>query len=405
MHFPYILPTSTSKFFSYLRPHFIRHMSSHIKSETLNNEVHLLTLNDPVSANSLSLPLMKELLMALESIKSSQNIKALVITGEGKFFSSGHNLQEVIKISDTNSKEIFSTASEIMKELAEFPIPSIAAVNGPAIAGGCQLVAACDLAISAKSAIFSAGGIKLGLFCSTPAVSLVRAIGLRAANELLLTGKCISAARAYELGLVHRVVEDDKLYEASIEFAKEITQHNKNVIQLGRETLHKQIMKELAEFPIPSIAAVNGPAVAGGCQLVAACDLAISAKSAIFSAGGIKLGLFCSTPAVSLVRAIGLRAANELLLTGKCISAARAYELGLVHRVVEDDKLHEASIEFAEEITQHDKNVIQLGRETLHKQVSMPLMEAYAIASNAMIENLQFNETKQGIQSFLNKKK
>lgn len=75
-------------------------------------------------------------------------------------------------------------------------------------------------------------------------------------------------------------------------------------------------MEKLTEFPIPSIASVNGPAVAGGCQLVAACDLAISAKSAIFSASSIKLGLFCSTPGVSLVRAIGLRAANELLLTG-----------------------------------------------------------------------------------------
>ncbi|VDQ08167.1 unnamed protein product [Trichobilharzia regenti] len=78
-------------------------------------------------------------------------------------------------------------------------------------------------------------------------------------------------------------------------------------------------MKELAELPVPSIAAVNGPAVAAGCQLVAACDLAISAKSAIFAASGIKLGLFCNTPGVPLVRAIGLRAANELLLTGRYI--------------------------------------------------------------------------------------
>ncbi|KAH9581310.1 biogenesis of lysosome- organelles complex 1 subunit 2, variant 2 [Schistosoma haematobium] len=201
---------------------------------------------------------MKELLMVLDSIKLSQNIKALVITGEGGFFSSGHNLHEVIKFSDTNSKKVFSTASEIMEKLTEFPIPSIASVNGPAVAGGCQLVAACDLAISAKSAIFSASSIKLGLFCSTPGVSLVRAIGLRAANELLLTGKAISADRAYELGLVHRVVEDDKLYEASIEFAKEITQHNKDVVQLGRETLHKQASMSLMDaYAIASDAMVK----------------------------------------------------------------------------------------------------------------------------------------------------
>ncbi|CAH8606747.1 unnamed protein product [Schistosoma bovis] len=257
MNLPCVLYVNPSKLFSCFRLRFVRHLS-YIKSATIDNEVHILTLNNPTSANSLSLPLMKELLMVLDSIKLSQNIKALVITGEGGFFSSGHNLHEVIKFSDTNSKKVFSTASEIMEKLTEFPIPSIASVNGPAVAGGCQLVAACDLAISAKSAIFSASSIKLGLFCSTPGVSLVRAIGLRAANELLLTGKAISADRAYELGLVHRVVEDDKLYEASIEFAKEITQHNKDVVQLGRETLHKQASMPLMDaYAIASDAMVK----------------------------------------------------------------------------------------------------------------------------------------------------
>uniref|UniRef100_A0A094ZQ23 Enoyl-CoA hydratase domain-containing protein 3, mitochondrial n=1 Tax=Schistosoma haematobium TaxID=6185 RepID=A0A094ZQ23_SCHHA len=104
----------------------------------------------------------------------------------------------------------------------------------------------------------------------------------------------------------------------------------------------KSIMEKLTEFPIPSIASVNGPAVAGGCQ-------------------------------------------ETKLFLGKAISADRAYELGLVHRVVEDDKLYEASIEFAKEITQHNKDVVQLGRETLHKQASMSLMDAYAIASDAMV--------------------
>ncbi|CAH8585051.1 unnamed protein product [Heterobilharzia americana] len=206
---------------------FMFSTSSHIKSEVVDGEVQILTLNHPESANSLSLTLMKDLLHALESIKSSQSIRAL----------------EIVQLSDANSKEVFCIALQIMKELAEFPIPSLAAVNGPAVAAGCQLVAACDLAISARSAIFSASGIKLGLFCSTPGVSLVRAIGIRAANELLLTGKSISADRAYELGLVHRVVEDDKLYDASIEFAREITQHSKDAMQLGLKTLHKQLVK------------------------------------------------------------------------------------------------------------------------------------------------------------------
>ncbi|CAH8614047.1 unnamed protein product [Heterobilharzia americana] len=242
MHLPCSLQIRSLKAYSCFQPFFARFLSSHIKSEVVDGEVQILTLNHPESANSLSLTLMKDLLHALESIKSSQSIRALVITGEGRFFSAGHNLKEIVQLSDANSKEVFCIALQIMKELAEFPIPSLAAVNGPAVAAGCQLVAACDLAISARSAIFSASGIKLGLFCSTPGVSLVRAIGIRAANELLLTGKSISADRAYELGLVHRVVEDDKLYDASIEFAKEITQHSKDAMQLGLKTLHKQIL-------------------------------------------------------------------------------------------------------------------------------------------------------------------
>ncbi|CAH8864899.1 unnamed protein product [Trichobilharzia szidati] len=232
---------------SCLRFSSIRYLSSHVKSEVIDNEVQILTLNHPKSANSLSLTLMKEFLSFLESIKSSKSIRALMITGEGRFFSAGHNLHEIVQLRDVNPKEVFSMAVKIMKELAELPVPSIAAVNGPAVAAGCQLVAACDLAISAKSAIFAASGIKLGLFCNTPGVPLVRAIGLRAANELLLTGKNISADRAYELGLVHRVVDDDKLYTAAIDFAKEITQHSKDAMRLGRETLHKQASMPLME--------------------------------------------------------------------------------------------------------------------------------------------------------------
>ncbi|TPP63037.1 Short chain enoyl-CoA hydratase [Fasciola gigantica] len=165
------------------------------------------------------------------------------------------------------------------------------------------------------------------------------------------------------------------------------------------------MMRQLSGLSVPSIAAIRGPALAGGCQLVAACDLAVAGQSAIFSTPGVKLGLFCSTPAVPLVRAIGLRAAKELLLTGRTIKAQRAYELGLVHRVVPDDQVMDAALELAREITQHSKSVVAMGKQTLDKQAALDSVdEAYSVATQTMLENLELDDTQCGIRAFIQKK-
>ena len=103
-------------------------------------------------------------------------------------------------------RELFDLCTRVMLGLRRLPQPVIARVQGIATAAGCQLVAACDLAVAAEEATFATPGVKIGLFCTTPMVPLVRAVPAKAAMEMLLTGEPISAARALELGLVNRVV-------------------------------------------------------------------------------------------------------------------------------------------------------------------------------------------------------
>ncbi|VDP86933.1 unnamed protein product [Echinostoma caproni] len=217
----------------------------YVLSERVDSCIQILTLNDEKRANCLSFTLIGELHNALLDVQRDQDVRALIIRGAGRFFSAGHDLNEMGEGSTAESRsKLFQTCTEMMQQLARLPVPSIAAIRGPAFAAGCQLVAACDLAVAGEMATFSTPGVKLGLFCSTPGVPLVRAIGVRAAKELLLTGRTINAQRAYELGLIHRLVPDDQVLESALALAREITQHSKPVVSMGKQTLDKQAALE-----------------------------------------------------------------------------------------------------------------------------------------------------------------
>jgi enoyl-CoA hydratase/carnithine racemase len=151
----------------------------------------------------------------------------------------------------------------------------------------------------------------------------------------------------------------------------------------------------------PIIARVQGAAVAAGCQLVASCDLAYASETAKFSVNGVNLGLFCSTPAVALSRSVGRKSAMELLLTGRLIAATRAAELGLINAAVPPGDLDTAVNEAAEAIAAKPPDAIALGKAAFRRQIEAPLADAYAIASQAMVENLGFESAQHGIAGFL----
>jgi enoyl-CoA hydratase/carnithine racemase len=200
-----------------------------------------LTLNRPERRNALSRALLAELETALAQIAADARARVVVIAGAGKVFCSGHDLGEMVGRSEGEYRELFSACARVMQGLRRLPLPVIARVHGMATAAGCQLVASCDLVVAATEAQFAAPGVKIGLFCTTPMVPLVRAVPPKVAMEMLLTGAPITAERALAVGLVNRVVPADRLDAAVAEFCDAITASSRSVLALGKAAFYDQL--------------------------------------------------------------------------------------------------------------------------------------------------------------------
>src|SRR5438067_3245696 len=148
-----------------------------------------LVLNRPEKRNALSHDLLAHLADALDAIAAGPGDRVVVLAGHGPAFCAGHDLGEMVGRPESEYRELFSLCARVMLGLRRLPQPVIARVHGVATAAGCQLVAACDLAVAAEGATFATPGVRIGLFCTTPMAPLGRAIPPKAAVELLLTGK------------------------------------------------------------------------------------------------------------------------------------------------------------------------------------------------------------------------
>ncbi|MCK5546452.1 MAG: enoyl-CoA hydratase [Rhodospirillaceae bacterium] len=208
------------------------------------NHVAWLTLNRPKQMNALSREVISELLSQLDKIAADTKIRVVVLSGAGVAFSAGHDLKQMMEFADAgNEMEIENTISactDVMLKIQGLPQPVIASIQGTATAAGCQLVAACDIAIAGSHARFATSGINLGLFCSTPLVQLSRSVGKSAALEMAFTGKFINAEDALRIGLVSRCVGPEVL-DAEVEnIALEIASKSPAAIKLGKELFYKQ---------------------------------------------------------------------------------------------------------------------------------------------------------------------
>jgi enoyl-CoA hydratase/carnithine racemase len=164
-------------------------------------------------------------------------------------------------------------------------------------------------------------------------------------------------------------------------------------------------MLTINRLPQPVIARVHGIATAAGCQLVAACDLAVASDNARFAVSGINVGLFCSTPGVALSRNLGRKQALELLLTGEFIDASTAQRQGLINRVAPLDQLDAEIWRLADAICNKSPLAIRMGKELYYRQLGLPLEEAYACASEAMACNMDSEDAREGIDAFIAKRK
>jgi enoyl-CoA hydratase/carnithine racemase len=204
-------------------------------------EVAVVAMARPEKRNALSLAMMREIDGALAALAGEREVRAVILRGEGPAFCAGHDLRELAAADGDGHRAIFDACVHLMARIAAIPLPVIAEVARVATAAGCQLVAACDLAVASTQATFATPGVRIGLFCSTPMVALTRAIGRKRAMEMLLTGGPIDAPTALSWGLVNRVVEPDSLHAEALALARQIASASRGIVGLGKAAFYKQI--------------------------------------------------------------------------------------------------------------------------------------------------------------------
>ena len=215
--------------------------------------VAVLTLNQPQSRNTLSEAMLETLGDALTAIAHDESVRAVVLAANGPAYCAGHDLKELSRHRAQSDggrayfKHIMTMCSTMMQQIVTLPQPVIAAVQGPASAAGCQLVASCDLAIASRAAKFATPGVHIGLFCSTPMVALSRDVSRKHAMEMLLTGDLISAEEAARIGLVNRVVAAGRERDEAIKLARGIAEKSSLTVRLGKEGFYRQLEMPLAE--------------------------------------------------------------------------------------------------------------------------------------------------------------
>jgi enoyl-CoA hydratase/carnithine racemase len=217
------------------------------------NGIALLALNRPEARNSLTEGLLEALSAAFSSIRDDRAVRAVVLAANGSAFCAGHDLKELT--SHRNDRDrgrayfetIFEQSGTLTRAIVDLPQPVIAAVQGMATAAGCQLVAACDLVVASEAARFCTPGVDIGLFCSTPAVTLSRKVAPNHAMEMLLTGEPISGARAAEIGLVNRLVPPQRERNEALALAATLASKSSYVQKLGKQAFYRQGEMGLAD--------------------------------------------------------------------------------------------------------------------------------------------------------------
>jgi enoyl-CoA hydratase/carnithine racemase len=207
-----------------------------------------LTLNRPAQLNAINGAMLDEMQRALDAIAGDESVRVVVIAGAGQMFSPGHDLKEML----ANSNEafigdLFRRCCKVMLTIQRLPQPVIAKVHGIATAAGCQIVAACDLAVSADDARFATSGVNFGLFCATPGVPVSRNVSRKRAFEMLMTGEFIDARTALDWGLVNRVAPLDRLDPETIALAQLMIDKPRAVLAAGKQFFYDQLERTLED--------------------------------------------------------------------------------------------------------------------------------------------------------------
>jgi enoyl-CoA hydratase/carnithine racemase len=210
-------------------------------------EIGILTLNQPDKRNALGREAEQEIINCLRDAADRHQVKVIILKANGPVFCAGHDRSEILNQPLSNIRRLFQTSFTLMSTIRSIPQCVIAEVHAIAMAGGCHLVAGCDLIAAGKdNAQFGMTGLVYSYNCTTPTVAVSRCVGQKKSMEMLMTAKLYSAEESREMGLVNWVFPDDQLHEKTMEMAKDICKTSKYAIYMSKQNYYAQ--EEMTEW-------------------------------------------------------------------------------------------------------------------------------------------------------------
>ncbi|HEV3316330.1 MAG TPA: enoyl-CoA hydratase-related protein [Candidatus Angelobacter sp.] len=207
----------------------------------LQDGIAQVTLNRPQKRNALNTELVSELKDAIGASGRDPKCRLILLSGAGKDFCSGADLEGLDKTAQADVLDNMAGArhtAELFLMMRNHPRPIVAAVQGRALAGGCGLATACDIILAAQSAQFGYPEVNIGFVPAMVMAILRRSISEKAAFELVVTGETVSAARAHELGLIHRVYSDDQFAQEVTTYAERLASKSASAVMLSKRLLY-----------------------------------------------------------------------------------------------------------------------------------------------------------------------
>lgn len=216
---------------------------------TVQGAIARIVLNRPAAGNSLSMDLVAGLSAELAALAAREDVKVIILSGQGgRIFSAGHDLNEFHTAPDADFlARDFAGITALMQQVMDQPQIVIAKVEGVATAAGCELVAACDLALASTVARFGVPGVNIGFWCHSPQVPLSRTVGRKQAMMMLATGRLFPADHALAIGLVNALYTPEELDAAVDALAAEIAGKAASVLRRGKRSFNRQIAMALPD--------------------------------------------------------------------------------------------------------------------------------------------------------------
>jgi len=218
-----------------------------LKTEVSEDGICILKISSPHTLNALNSTILKEIDSFISQL--SKAVRVLIITGDGnKSFVAGADISEMLSLNENEALDFAKLGSSTFKNIEDLNIPVIAAVNGYALGGGCELSLACDIRIASENAIFGQPEVKLGIipgFSGTYRLSKI--IGQAYAKEIIYTGTNIDAKEALRIGLVNHVLKQDELLDFCLNLARKINRNAPFAVKKAKESINKNYDLEVKE--------------------------------------------------------------------------------------------------------------------------------------------------------------